>query len=841
MSVPPPTQIFDPLAVLDAPFRMQKLALEEKERAERSRLAESQEPRGEEERNADQKLKFANMMRARSSNIPSISRQETIRATERVSQPSSSASNASYEGFRCVNCFKFTVVDSGLDFSCDSCGAIAPTYKTVSLCGRGNVAREDDETIRGEVQPDSSTFPNVDAPLLRRADLVKDLTKVYRRRTQFGTNKASEAVARSAASEQVLEQASRDPAQFSRATLEMNKAATALMKPWESTLGSSLVRTVCKSVQFKAVAMQNHHSVCNDPDCKFRVADSAKMLAAACVTMYLSGDSFDENTTSLTRRERSHVAEQIIQECAKTCKKARSRTIMLHGLLSDLDKTSTPIPCRIVSASTSPVAVSPSTTHMQNHADAGEIARRAIYGPRPGVLRRSDSDVSSEASSVGSSNTSRSTSSLAHTHVTALSLQTTLVSLRLPFISALCRGTVSKVRWRLWLASPLSTLTTLRTWHAGAQQSQCARELEPDQERRRGKFFGAGLGRCVCHVGSDSQLGKLQTRVRRHDPVFVATETPTPVRRASADRDGGHDGYFVHQAESGRLRRAGQVDREVQTHRRTHLRTRDTISMASTHFQHGRCGNVMATTDSTNGSSVTVVFRKIEPRWRDEHPINLAAAMFTRSEFTHVELAIGESAGQHGEIANVVRIYNDDVGVELCERTGRSPQFSYLQIGCSKKAALRMLAFARQQLGKPFSMVAMVRSVVYPRQSNDESFFCAELVARTLQVGGLFPSNSNPGSQTPETLYRTLRERATMTANPFVLRQIQMKKSLLNKPRGVADVSSGLMPVHPYRPVGEVRPVPAGTTRTNTVRVGDVRAAIDQNESSLYGQKSSIF
>lgn len=48
-----------------------------------------------------------------------------------------------------------------------------------------------------------------------------------------------------------------------------------------------------------------------------------------------------------------------------------------------------------------------------------------------------------------------------------------------------------------------------------------------------------------------------------------------------------------------------------------------------------------------------------------------------------------------------------------------------------------MLAFARGQVGKPFSMWAMVRSIIWPRQTTGDNYFCAELVASILQVGGL--------------------------------------------------------------------------------------------------------
>jgi hypothetical protein len=65
-------------------------------------------------------------------------------------------------------------------------------------------------------------------------------------------------------------------------------------------------------------------------------------------------------------------------------------------------------------------------------------------------------------------------------------------------------------------------------------------------------------------------------------------------------------------------------------------------------------------------------------------------------------------------------------GVELVERTGKNPQNIYLQLGCSKHAEQKMLAFVRNQcIGKPFSNLAMFMSLLWPRQTDNTSFFCA--------------------------------------------------------------------------------------------------------------------
>ena len=170
--------------------------------------------------------------------------------------------------------------------------------------------------------------------------------------------------------------------------------------------------------------------------------------------------------------------------------------------------------------------------------------------------------------------------------------------------------------------------------------------------------------------------------------------------------------------------------------------------------------------------SVVLIFRKIESRWRDEHPLNLLAAFATRSQYSHVEISIGDEAGQHGEIRNVLRIFNDEIGVEVAQRTGRSPAFHYVQLGCSLASEHAMMRFAHEQVGKQFSMRAMMRSIVWPRKTDETSWFCAELVAATLQKGGLYPKNENPGAATPESLYRRFISQATTTGNPCTMRSI---------------------------------------------------------------------
>lgn len=76
---------------------------------------------------------------------------------------------------------------------------------------------------------------------------------------------------------------------------------------------------------------------------------------------------------------------------------------------------------------------------------------------------------------------------------------------------------------------------------------------------------------------------------------------------------------------------------------------------------------------------------------------------------------------------------DDNQGVEIVERTGRNPQYEYIQLGCSKNAERRMLHYARTTcLGRPFSNVGMARSILWPRQTDNSSFFCAGMFRAAL-------------------------------------------------------------------------------------------------------------
>ena len=130
---------------------------------------------------------------------------------------------------------------------------------------------------------------------------------------------------------------------------------------------------------------------------------------------------------------------------------------------------------------------------------------------------------------------------------------------------------------------------------------------------------------------------------------------------------------------------------------------------------------------SDEGSCVTLIFYRINPKWWKEPALNLASAVCQMSNLTHCEISIGEEQGGNGHtMKHVARVFNDSVGVELVERTGRNPQNIYLQLGCSKHAEHRMLSFVKNHcVGKPFSNLAMFLSLLWPRQTDCQSFFCA--------------------------------------------------------------------------------------------------------------------
>lgn len=91
-----------------------------------------------------------------------------------------------------------------------------------------------------------------------------------------------------------------------------------------------------------------------------------------------------------------------------------------------------------------------------------------------------------------------------------------------------------------------------------------------------------------------------------------------------------------------------------------------------------------------------------------------------------------------------------------------------------------MLAFARRQTGKPFSNYGMTMSILFPRECDEKTWFCAELVAAILREGGLMSADSNPSAATPHSLYKMYSKQAAATANPFVLRKFKSQGLTFN-------------------------------------------------------------
>ena len=71
---------------------------------------------------------------------------------------------------------------------------------------------------------------------------------------------------------------------------------------------------------------------------------------------------------------------------------------------------------------------------------------------------------------------------------------------------------------------------------------------------------------------------------------------------------------------------------------------------------------------------MTLVFYRIGDKWWQEPALNLLAAAAQLSSYTHVEISIGEAAGQNGMMANVARVFNDQIGVvKLLTTTWHTP------------------------------------------------------------------------------------------------------------------------------------------------------------------------
>ena len=167
--------------------------------------------------------------------------------------------------------------------------------------------------------------------------------------------------------------------------------------------------------------------------------------------------------------------------------------------------------------------------------------------------------------------------------------------------------------------------------------------------------------------------------------------------------------------------------------------------------------------------SSTLIFAEALP-FPNDHPLNLAAGAMNRG-LCHVELAIGSDI-RCGKMANVLQVFNGEK-VGISSRTGMNPSFKYVAVPHSADQERRMLGFARAQVGQPFSFSGMARSPCMPRTTDEQSWFCAELIGATLQSAGLLDAKVNPAALSPLSLFDTFSRTGASTANPTALKALK--------------------------------------------------------------------
>ena len=121
-------------------------------------------------------------------------------------------------------------------------------------------------------------------------------------------------------------------------------------------------------------------------------------------------------------------------------------------------------------------------------------------------------------------------------------------------------------------------------------------------------------------------------------------------------------------------------------------------------------------------------------------------------------------------MANVARIFNDAGGVELTERTGSNPAYTYLSLGAPRQPSSACSTLRARRWASRLATWAW-HALLFPRASDGKTYYCAELVAAILKQGGLMSQDSNPGAATPYSLYKLYNKQAAATANPFTLGQ----------------------------------------------------------------------
>lgn len=74
--------------------------------------------------------------------------------------------------------------------------------------------------------------------------------------------------------------------------------------------------------------------------------------------------------------------------------------------------------------------------------------------------------------------------------------------------------------------------------------------------------------------------------------------------------------------------------------------------------------------------------------------LNLVAAAFQMSSFTHVEIAIGNEAGSMGQMSNVCRVFNDSVGVRASLSNPLTKHLTITQIALHASISPRVFCCA---------------------------------------------------------------------------------------------------------------------------------------------------
>ena len=172
---------------------------------------------------------------------------------------------------------------------------------------------------------------------------------------------------------------------------------------------------------------------------------------------------------------------------------------------------------------------------------------------------------------------------------------------------------------------------------------------------------------------------------------------------------------------------------------------------------------------------ITLIFTEVA-HFFEEHPLNTLSAIAQGSNLCHVEVALGSNINYEGKMCNVCRIFDDDDGVVVTTRLGHNPRYKYIQLSVTKNQLMSMLTFATNQVGKPFNRTAMIRSLICPRKTTGRDYFCAELTAAILQVGGVLDTSVNAASATPYSLYKLYSKIGTVTANPTKIHAIKTKQ-----------------------------------------------------------------